>query len=136
MKNISQYIGIPYASKGRTFLGCDCYGLLYLLYKFEKDILLELFGETYVDAKNLESVCGAVIQNRHDWVKIEDAEVQEFDVILLKIKGYAAHVGVVLDSNRKDFIHTLAGHDSALDNYGRLAWKKRIEGFYRHKTLK
>ena len=32
------YIGIPYKDKGRTFNGCDCYGLLMLYYKKELGI--------------------------------------------------------------------------------------------------
>lgn len=127
------YIGIPYKSKGRSFDGCDCYGLIYLVYALENNLWMETYGETYNSAEDVESACAALLDNRCDWVKIEESEVRPLDVILLKVRGYAAHVGVVVDPKRKEFLHTLAGHNSALDNYGRLAWKRRIEGFYRHK---
>jgi len=128
---MKEYIGIPYVSKGRSFNGCDCYGLLCIIYKHEKGIVLEEFAETYIDAKNLASASDALLQNRRNWVKIDEAQVRQHDAVLLKVKGYAAHVGVVTDAERGDFIHTLAGHNSAIDNYKRLVWQKRIEGFYR-----
>ena len=68
---MEKYIGIPYQSKGRSFEGCDCYGLLQLFYAKELKVSLLAYAETYSNAENLESASAALLDNRNDWVKIE-----------------------------------------------------------------
>ena len=43
--NFEKYINLPYKHKGRDFSGIDCWGLVYLVYKEEKNILIPNFTE-------------------------------------------------------------------------------------------
>ena len=47
---VARYIGIPFVSGGRTIIGCDCYGLLYLAYTIELGIEIPSLADRYTDA--------------------------------------------------------------------------------------
>lgn len=57
--NFEKYIGIKYQHKGRDFSGVDCYGLCYLVFKTEKNIILPDFSnlEYSYDLKEPDEEC-------------------------------------------------------------------------------
>ena len=79
--NISDYIGLPYADRGRG-PSFDCIGFVRHVYKRELDLELPDFLRTYDSAANAESVAAAINERKIDWVKVDDPK--PLDLLLFK----------------------------------------------------
>ena len=125
--NLSNYIGIPYKDKGKDFEGLDCFGMVQLYYKLEKNVILPEY--LYSSSMNDNSVALAISVNKKTWesVSIPDKD----DIIVFNIKGLPLHTGIYLGDG--DFLHSFGGTDTCIESLDSLRWNKRIEGFYRWK---
>ena len=123
---IYDYIGIPYKNKGRDLAGCDCFGLVKMFYKQELFIYLPEYD--YSDAEDAEDASRTLINGRGEWKEVTKPAFG--DVIMLNVAGLPVHIGVVLEHRR--MLHSLKGHNSAIELYDGFRWKNRIEGFYRY----
>lgn len=122
------FIGIPYASRGRSLDGADCYGLVGLVARHVQGRALpEVTG--YTLAHDSDQVSKAVATSLPDWQPIPFEKRQPFDVILFNLLGYPVHMGVVIDNNK--MLHTLRGCESVIERYTSIVWNRRIEGVYR-----
>jgi len=128
--DISKYIGIPYRNKGRTEEGCDCFGLVKLISKNELNIDIPEY--TYRDAEDASQASRTLTSGREEWMKVIKPRIG--DVIMLRISGLPVHIGLVIDSRR--MIHSLRGHNSAIELFDCDKWKNRIDGFYRYESDK
>jgi len=124
--DISKYIGIPYQSHGRSFDGCDCYGLARL-------VLKEEFGKTlpdiwnYTSAGHLPSVTRAFKENAPilaDRVKTP----KPGDVILYRFFGYTSHMGVYVGDGK--VLHITANTHSVCVPVDSGILRGRREGYY------
>ena len=127
------YVGIPYLSLGRTREGCDCWGLVRLVYAEHFSIDLPSFKEAYESANDVVDVSGAieVERNSERW-KSGWAEVKSpapGDVILCRVMGYETHVGVFAGAGL--MLHVLKGTDACIVNTNSMMWKRRIVGYFR-----
>lgn len=123
----NKYIGIPYKAGGRDRTGCDCWGLVYL-------VLKEQFGKTIPIFDGLKGPTPEESTLLFDINRpLVDAYMpdipKEGDIVLLRILGKPSHVGVYLGHGL--MLHTMIGHDSAVDRVDGPRWAKKIEGFYR-----
>lgn len=123
-------IGLPYQSHGRSFAGVDCFGLIKLagndIFDWDMPALLE-----YDSAMDFKSVNDHIQKQKERFTEVAFEERKEGDIITFKIGGYVCHVGFIIDSRK--MLHTLAGHNSAIEDYTRLLWNKRIDGVFRWK---
>lgn len=122
---VCKFIGIPYKAKGNTVLGADCFGIVELVYNYQFKILLPTY--IHVDTEDLEVTKQVIKDNKTGWVKLDKPE--DNCVVLLNVAGYPVHMGLVL--NERVMLHSLKGHNSALEYYNGAKWKNRIEGFYK-----
>jgi cell wall-associated NlpC family hydrolase len=123
------YIGIPYVSKGRSFKGCDCWGLVYLYYKHEYNIELPTYTSWYIDVENLSVLDYTVNTNKNkDYILVDKPQVG--DIVLFRIKGYVVHCGVYIGNG--EFLHNFFGTNSCIERLDSVKWNKRVEGFYRY----
>ena len=129
MRPLDNYIGIPYASKGRTFQACDCWGIVSLFYQFVLHKELPPLNGEYSDATNNGEVDKVVKNSKDMFIEVNYNERQYGDIILFNLQGNPVHAGVVLDHER--MLHSLAGHNSAVERYTSPVWDRRIEGVYR-----
>lgn len=121
----SNLIGLPYLSGGRSELGADCWGIVYLFHGKQ----VPSYSGSYKCATNTESVSAHINATKETWVDVDFKDRRKGDVIVFNIRGLPVHVGVVL--NDYEMIHTLAGHNSCIERYDSHKWANRIEGVYR-----
>lgn len=111
---------------GRTWEGCDCWGLVRLFYKNEFEI--ELPGlNGYDSVKNHRAITGLVEDEKPKWTKAERPEFGQ--VIVFNMAGRPVHVAILIDKYL--MLHTQTGKQSCLERYQSPRWKNRIEGTYR-----
>lgn len=121
----NKYIGLPYASNGRTESGVDCWGLACLFYRDELRIELPSYSELYSTASDPQ-VVSAINSNRDSW--LQTTEAVPGDLCLFNIYGEPAHVGVYVGDNK--FLHAREGRDSVIESLSSAQWSKRFQGFY------
>lgn len=126
----AEYVGIPYRTRGRDRSGCDCWGLLALVFR-------ERFGWT-IDGPDLEwkhgddpAALGAgVRQYASGFSEVRRGEERVGDGVLLRLRGHPLHVGLVLTPGW--MLHTHETADSCIESYDRPTWTNRVLGFYRY----
>ena len=123
---ISNYIGLPYADKGRG-PAYDCIGFVKFVYQNELGIELPGFLSTYKSSEDRDSVAGAVEQEKAHWIKTDNP--RPLDVILFNILGYPIHVGLYLTES--DFLHCYRNTNSCIERLSSVTWNRRINGIYR-----
>lgn len=124
-----KYVGIPYKLNKRNMEECDCYGLLWLIYKNEYDISLPIFDDEYDENSTREDVLKIFVENIERWKEIKDVKVG--DAVYFRVGGLEKHVGVMVSS--KMFIHNFKeGGSVAISDLSNVRWKNRIVGFYRY----
>ncbi|MFP1683331.1 C40 family peptidase [Alloalcanivorax sp. C16-1] len=135
MIDLSDFIGIPFRAGGRDRSGCDCWGLLRLIYRERLGLELPSF-DGYQEPVSAQS--SALIQaNRGDWQLVASradwdvgrAVPGELDAVLFTVGGRPNHIGVVVAPGQ--MIHSAAGKDSCREAFTSPTWRSRIEGFYR-----
>lgn len=125
------YVGIPYADHGRTREGCDCWGLVRMVYADRLAVDLPSLAGGYSAANNRGSVARLIADERTDtgWHEIEPGREQPLDLVLLRIGGEPCHVGVVVEPGM--MLHLLKGTNAAVERYTRPMWNRRIDSLWR-----
>lgn len=109
-------VGLPYGA-------FDCWDVARIFY-------LNVFGESlesysYQDPNNEELVSTLIDSVKHKYFQVQEPRFG--DLMLLRIHGLGAHVGVYLD--HKSFLHTTEKTGSIIDKTHN--WKNKILGYYR-----
>lgn len=126
-----QYIGRPFAEKGRGPDSFDCWGLLKWIYGNDHPDRPHVPGyEEFYDSTNDRDTLGRVIfeQRQARWREVETP--QQFDAVLLRMRGVPMHVGVVTKPGY--MIHCALGIGTVHERYDSLRWQNKILGFFRH----
>lgn len=129
---IGDYVGIPYLLHGTTREGLDCWGLPRLWYSEQYGIELPSFGDRYgreLDAVERAHIAEVVRGESSKWQTIRQGHEQRGDLVLFRVAGEEAHLGVVVDAGR--FLHARLGTDSCVERYDSPVWARRVAGFYR-----
>jgi len=128
MINLDKYIGIPYKNKGRDFSGCDCFGLVKLIYQQElKKSLIP--ADNYSDSDNLLQVA-PLIKQGVSLLCGDEVDIPQFgDIVVFKLRGVPSHIGMYVESNK--VIHIMRNTDSCIERLNSKRLKGRVDGFYR-----
>ena len=126
---MNQFIGIPYKSKGRSFNGCDCWGIIRLYYNEVINRRLPEYLIGYCDALDATQTAIMFADKKSQYMKVDYKDRMNFDIVLFTLQGVVSHCGLVLD--RTKMLHSLAGHNSVIEPYTGVLWRDRIEGIYR-----
>lgn len=103
------YIGIPYKARGRSLSGCDCWGLVRLVYDLELEIVLPSLAEKYSSMDDRDGIVEAYATLLPYWEEI--ATPEPFSVAVCKPSG-RLHCGVMVDSTK--VLHAFRGADACV----------------------
>lgn len=135
--NFKKYINIPYKYMGRDFDGVDCYGLMYIIYKYERKIELPDFLEIKYD-KNWYKKGGNHVLDCRGSIKNTWDDVSEpykmFDGLLfyLNSKKIVNHVGMYIGNGK--FIHVHEGTNSCIERLDTKIWLSNLYSAIRYKV--
>lgn len=130
-----KYMRIPFREHGHDFDGCDCGGLLQLVYREELGIILpdwaSLYRSTQIESwHDLQFTIGNFRDMLFEEVP-KGESIKPFDVAVFNIAAHPIHVGIVV--NEFMFMHILEGYTNVRqERINSLNWQKRIEGIYRY----
>jgi cell wall-associated NlpC family hydrolase len=128
----SNYVGIPYIDRGRGIDGCDCYGLLRLVYRELRGIDLPSYVERYVTGADRAAMDALIAGELDPWERIERGKEQAFDGLLMREGSMVRHIGVVTEPG--SVLHVEAGSVmSRIERYRSGMLKNRVVGFYRYR---
>lgn len=126
--NLNKYIGIPYLHQGRSLYGIDCYGIVWLIYKNEKNIILP-DNLTYEKFWQKNGVSNPILDGVNSYNKAVTIyqPFDSFDIILFynKYRNFVDHIGMYTESDR--FIHIYRDDSSKID---------RLEGYWDSRIFK
>ena len=125
---ISKFVGIPFVSKGRSFNGCDCYGLVKLYYK---EILNIDIPETIITAEQPRRTFANYLNEiSKNWTATTPAKNV---VVAMSVNAehpnLVTHFAVMIDDKR--FIDTREDMSSYLTSIDDERIKNQIKGFYK-----
>jgi cell wall-associated NlpC family hydrolase len=131
--NFDKYINLPYKHLGRDFSGVDCWGLIYLVYKEEKNILIPNFTElqyTPILKEDSPSLIPTIVDKYNNILAQEIKEPTKVLDIILFYGGcgnysIANHVGLFIGDGK--FLHSVNTGTSRVD---------RLQGYYQKKVYK
>jgi len=123
---LDDFIGIPYVEKGRTLEGCDCWGLLVLVYDRYFKIKVPSFSDDYQGFADREGVDLLLEQHRNEWVQVESPHIG--DGVFMILQG-RPHVGIYIGDDR--ILHTSKGFGSIIERTDSVRLRNRIQSFHR-----
>lgn len=123
----NEYVGLPYAARGRDHAGVDCWGLVRLVYAEQFDLALPSFADDYA-ASDRECIAELVATRQEGWMRAEAS--RSGDLVLMRILGAESHVGVVTTPGY--FLHVREGQDAVVERLDSATWKHRVTGIYRY----
>lgn len=132
-KDYRQYLGIPFVPHGRERAGCDCWGLVRLVYLDWYGIELPLFDGHTFDVNNPMAAARLMAEGtRLDiWRDVEEPQLG--NILLFGGAGAPYHVGVYLTPEL--MLHTREGIDASTERHNALIWGVRRWGIFTHKDL-
>jgi cell wall-associated NlpC family hydrolase len=129
-----RFVGLPFVAGGRAREGCDCWGLVTMVYREVAGIHLDPLNGLYVTAEEREDIARIVEGEvaHGPWVRVEAGDERELDVALFRCFGLQSHVGVIC--GRGVMLHASVGHESRIERYTESRWLLRFESAWRHKS--
>lgn len=128
--DLNEYVGIPFVRHGRDRKGCDCWGLLVLVYRERFSIKLPGYDHFYTSLEDHEELARLMEGHMGPWQEVPEREALPGDGVLMLSGGFPHHIGVV--QSRGKVLHTERGAGSVIADYNGILLKSRVQGFYRH----
>ena len=130
---VESYIGLPWKDRGRTREGCDCFGLLRLVYAEVFNIQLPSYELRYPSTTDKVAVARLFFEETTStrWRQVFLRDATPPDALLMAVAG-AQHVGILVATER--FLHILPGRQTCVERF-RPMWTNRVEAVYRHEAL-
>jgi cell wall-associated NlpC family hydrolase len=121
-----KYIGVPYVNKGRDFNGADCWGLVWLFIENELKVEYQKIFD-YTDHNDVFTIEKYILDNiKKFWKKTVTPKYG--DVVVFYMNGRFKHIGIMI--NNRQFLHSIQGKNSCIENIYSVKWNKRVGGFY------
>lgn len=125
MIDYGKYLGIPYKkSYEPSFDGCDCYGMVKLIYKTEFDIDLPTY---VIDLNDQKLISEKIEECKPLYVKLNQP-MPNCILGLVLINKYTDHTGIFMESDK--FLHTNSKNGIHVNRINNPWWKRHISGYY------
>jgi len=128
---LQDYVGLPFAERGRGRDGVDCWGLACLVYAEQLGIALPQHAEDYVSTADRETLQRLIAEGRSCWREVVPADAREFDLVEISNVG-VPHVGIVAGAGL--MLHIEAGSDAVIERLSSPRIARRLRGFFRHES--
>lgn len=134
----AQYLRIPFVDRGHDWKGCDCWGLVALIYAEQRNIELPLYGNIPPGA-TLSKLREILSQAKGGaWQDVEAGQERAFDVVLMRgqfsdgerLHSRPIHIGCVFTPGRLIHIEDMPGV-SIVDYRRHPLIKNRVVSFHR-----
>lgn len=125
---LEDYIGLPFLAKGRTRAGLDCWGLVRLVLLECCGVALPLWVEGYENIEPNPRTAAWLRECAGSFTPVTEA--RPGDILLFRIGGDLAHVGLDIGAGRMLHIHE--GINACIERWRGPRWLPRLEGIYRH----
>lgn len=126
----NKFINIPFKESGRSFKGCDCYGIIYLYYKHQLGIeiqeMLDINENTKFDIEVIK-------KQGVKFKKMDHNIIQKNDIGVFTNQNNTIHCGVFIDSGH--LLHLTQRLNSVIENFHNSFWKKKMVGLFRHENF-
>lgn len=126
-----KYIGRPFEEKGRGPNSFDCWGLVRWVYGYDHPDKIELpsYDECYKSTQDREKLSSVILtESNIKWFPTDGPKT--FDVILLRMRGFPMHVGVV--TKPFHMLHCSQGIGTVHERFDSMRWEKKVLGFFRY----
>ncbi|GIX11235.1 MAG: tail assembly protein [Elioraea sp.] len=129
-----EYVGIPFAERGRTREGCDCWGLVRLVLAERWRVRVPSCDLIYRDTEDVEAIATTfATAAARGWRRVSGPYWREGDVALFRVAGRPVHVGLIV--GWPWMLHVERGIDAACDRIDGLRWARRLDSVWRHPEL-
>jgi cell wall-associated NlpC family hydrolase len=133
---VAQFVGVPYAARGRSLAGADCWGLVLLAARavFERELPEFFYSDDELGLlPEAEYLITQETTERKRWQAVEARPgcAQPYDggvVHVFRIRGHPTHVGLHLSGF--DFLHTLPGRNACVESLRDSNWTQRHIGSF------
>lgn len=119
-----KYLGIPFKDGGSTMEGCDCYGLVRLVWYEQAGLVLPDYSKDYIHYTNTSSL-QHIINNRFkaEWVKLVKPE--PLCMVMFSYYNKQLHCGLMLSDT--DMLHVSVRNECRVE---RVKDKNSLQGYY------
>lgn len=122
------FVGIPWIDRGRSIIGCDCWGLVWIVYRELLRIELPSYHDRYVTSADRAATAALVAGELDPWEEIAAGQEMTFDVALMQ--GTPLHIGIVTAPGM--MLHVESGETSRIERYRSGLLQNRLS-FYRYR---
>lgn len=119
---LRRFVGVPYLSRGETFAGADCWGLVWLFHREALGSAIPRYAG-YADAEG-EDIPRRIREGWEGWAQVERGAELVGDVLALRLGAHPVHAGVVVWPGT--MLHVLRGQGSSLARYDVGVWRHSI----------
>jgi len=127
MIDTAKYIQIPYKDRGRSFDGCDCFGLAILVLREEYGREIDdVFYPTAEDSKRIARLIDTSVPTIGA-TQVEQPDAG--DLVLMRKGSTPAHIGVYIGNNM--CIHTSRHYGTCCERVDGPRLRGKIAGYYR-----
>jgi len=130
--DLSPFVGVGWADKGRSTDACDCWGLVLLVYRAAFGIALPSYAEAYATPADRATVSGLIAGRRSEWAPVPAGQERPLDLVLMTEAGIPRHIGIVAGAGC--VLHMVPQGESVIEPYTTGKIKHRVAGFFRHKS--
>lgn len=125
-----KYMQIPFVEKGRSFDGCDCWGLAVLVCRNEFGIELPDYADAYDSTDNRFAIAAKIEAEKRAGIYEPVYFAEAGTIIILRLQGRPWHCAIAVD--KRWMLHIVRGANAVLELTHSWVWRNHVEGMYRH----